>query len=196
MTDTIVSIAIHSEELFGNYSQSEVSFVENLANIHNKSYVSINFGEDVIRDMIMSSIFGKSVSAKSAITAYRLMIKRVSLIAQQLEDFVTLPHEIQNSLLKHNADMIVSLRGAEFFHVSKQGQDQLLCSLGIDDLKTASSIVEQVKATHNTNDRPVTNFIKCLKKGQLDQGSNQLNNLIAELERKQSGIIHVYIAGL
>ena len=153
MTDTIVSIPIHSEELLTNYSQFEISFVESLSNLHNKSYISINFGEDVIKDMIMSSIFGKSISAKSAITAYRLMIKRVSLIAQQLEDFVTLPDQVQKSLLQHNGDMIVSLRGAEFFHASKQGQDQLLCSLGIDDLKTAADIVEEVKATYNTNEQ-------------------------------------------
>ena len=70
-----------------------------------------------------------------------------------MEDFVTLPHQIQNSLLQHNADMIVSHRGADFFHATKEGQDQLLCSLGIDDLKTASNIVEEVKATHNTNDQ-------------------------------------------
>ena len=62
MTNTTVNIAIHSEELFARYSTDEIEFIKNLTSLHNQSYASINFGADVIKDMIMSSIFGKSIS--------------------------------------------------------------------------------------------------------------------------------------
>ena len=152
ITNTSVSIAIHSEEFFTRYYTDEIEFVKSLANLHNQSYASINFGEDVIKDMIMSSIFGIPISAKSSFQAYRLMIERVNLIARHFDDFTALPQEIQNSLLQHNADMVVSLRGADFFHARKQGQDQLFCSLGISDLQTAEDIVEEVKISYNRND--------------------------------------------
>ena len=54
-------------------------------------------------------------------TAYRLMIQRVARVAQNFSDFLDLPTIAQTTLLKNNADMIVSLRGAVFFEMKKQG---------------------------------------------------------------------------
>ena len=50
-------------------------------------------------------------------TAYRLMIQRVARVAQNFSDFLDLPTIAQTTLLKNNADMIVSLRGAVFFEM-------------------------------------------------------------------------------
>ena len=146
-------MAIHSEKLFSRYAEEEINFVESLAKLYNQSYMSINFGEDVIKDMIMSSISGRPISVKSATMAYRLMIQRVALVANVLEDFILFPQDVQKSLLKHNADMVVSLRGADFFHASKQGSDQLLCSLGINDLETAIDLVEEVKISFKRDEQ-------------------------------------------
>ena len=44
--------------------QDEVKLVGELVAIHDRHYTSINFGEDVIKEMIMSSVFGIPVSAK------------------------------------------------------------------------------------------------------------------------------------
>ena len=44
--------------------QDEVKLVGELVAVHDRHYMSINFGEDVIKEMIMSSVFGIPVSAK------------------------------------------------------------------------------------------------------------------------------------
>ena len=44
--------------------QDEVKLVGELVAAHDRHYTSINFGEDIIKEMIMSSVFGIPVSAK------------------------------------------------------------------------------------------------------------------------------------
>ena len=41
-----------------------ITMVDNLVDHHNFHYKSVNFGEDLIKEMIMSSIFGIPLSAK------------------------------------------------------------------------------------------------------------------------------------
>ena len=101
----------------------------------------------------MSSVFGASMSAKIAMYAYRLMLQRVAVVANSFKEFSKLPSKVQECLLQHNADMVVSLRGAHFFQMKKQGQDQILGSLGIDDVQTANNIIAEVQKTHNTNEK-------------------------------------------
>jgi hypothetical protein len=86
--------------------------------------------------MIMCSMFGIPVSTSAAIAGYRLSVERVTRIAHNLECFTDLPKCDQNALLKENADLLVSLRGAIFFDSKKKGVDQVLISMGIDDMET------------------------------------------------------------
>ena len=51
-------------------------------------------------------------------------------IANSLPSFTSLTSADQVSLLKENADLIVSLRGAIFFDKKKKGMDQILSSIG------------------------------------------------------------------
>ena len=83
-------------------------------------------------------------------TAYQLMIQRVTRVAQNFTDFLELPSRAQTTLLKNNADMIVSLRGAVFFEMKKQGLDQILSSLGINDLQAARDMIFATLKCHNT----------------------------------------------
>ena len=53
------------------------------------------------------------------------MFERVTKVAQGFEDFATLPHPSQLTLLKHNADMMVILQGALFFQGGSKGLDQV-----------------------------------------------------------------------
>ena len=82
--------------------------------------------------------------------AYRLMIQRVTRVAQSFNDFLDLPAITQTTLLKDNADMIVSLRGAVFFENKKQGLDQILSSLGIEDLQSAREMIFATLKCQNT----------------------------------------------
>jgi len=136
--------------LFTQAGNDDIKIVEKLVLNHDSQYKAINFGEDVIKEMIMSSVFGIPVSAKAAMTAYKLMIQRVTRVAQNFTDFLELPSTAQTTLLKNNADMIVSLRGAVFFEMKKQGLDQILSSLGINDLQSARDMIFATMKCHNT----------------------------------------------
>lgn len=149
-TNTSINIAIQSERLFDYYHEDEINIVKELTGVHNKNYKSVNFGEDVIKEMIMSSIFGVPMSAKTAKTAYRLMLQRVTIVATGFTEFSKLPPTVQECLLQHNADMVVSLRSAQFFQIKNHSRNQILCSLGVDDVETAKSIIAEIQMTYNT----------------------------------------------
>ena len=57
--------------------------------------------------------------------AYKVMQQRVTCVALNLLEFNTLAPATQAALLRHNSDLIVSLRGAVFFEEKKQGMDQV-----------------------------------------------------------------------
>jgi len=107
---------------------------------HDERYRSVNFGEELIKEMIMCSMFGIPVSTSAAIAGYRLSVERITRIALNLESFTDLPKQDQNSLLKENADLLVSLRGAIFFDTKKKGVDQVLISMGVDDMQTIKTM--------------------------------------------------------
>ena len=76
------------------------------------------------------------------------MIQRVTRVAQNFTEFFELPSSAQTILLKNNADMIVSLRGAVFFEIKKQGFDQILSSLGMNDLQSARDMISATVKRH------------------------------------------------
>ena len=76
-------------------------------------------------------MFGIPMSTSAAISGYRLTVERITRIANNLDCFVDLPIMDQSSLLKENADLLVSLRGAIFFDSKKKGVNQVLISMGI-----------------------------------------------------------------
>ena len=50
--------------------------------MHDKQYRSVPFGEELIKEMVMASVFSLPLSQNSAMTAYKLMIQRVTKVAQ------------------------------------------------------------------------------------------------------------------
>ena len=50
--------------LFTQAGNDDIKIVDKLVSNHDIQYKAINFGEDVIKEMIMSSVFGIPVSAK------------------------------------------------------------------------------------------------------------------------------------
>lgn len=122
------------------FSSSEYKQLEQLVTEHDERYRSVNFGEELIKEMIMCSMFGIPVSTSAAINGYRLSVERITRIAHNLDCFTDLPKNDQNNLLKENADLLVNLRGAIFFDRKKKGVDQVLISMGIDDLQTIKTM--------------------------------------------------------
>lgn len=122
-------------------SQDELDTITRISYLHDRSYKSVNFGEDLIKEMLFSSVCRMPLSAKSTMTAYRLMIQRVHKVATAFDPFSKLSMRTQAALLKHNADLVVSLRGAIFFESRKQGLDQIIVTLGINDCDFAKQII-------------------------------------------------------
>ena len=78
----------------------------------------------------MCSAFGLPLSPSAAMMGYRLMIQRVTKVAQGYPGFTELSPNTQATLLKNNADLLVSLRAAVFFDEKKKGLDQV-CGVGL-----------------------------------------------------------------
>ena len=76
---------------------------------------------------LQCSAFDVRISTKTSMQAYKVMQQRVSCVAYNLVEFNTLAPATQAALLRHNSDLIVSLRGAVFFEEKKQGMDQVIC---------------------------------------------------------------------
>ena len=70
------------------------------------------------------------VSTSAALQGYKLEVERITRLANSLQKFTSLTKNDQSSLLKENADLIVSLRGALFFDKRKKGRDQVMSSMG------------------------------------------------------------------
>ena len=119
----------HEPEII--FTEDEKHQLDQLVSDHDKVYHSVNFGEVLIKEMLMCSMFGVSVSTSAAIQGYRLQVERITRTANSLKCFTNLQKVDQVSLLKENADLLVSLRGAIFFDKKKKGVDQLLSSMGI-----------------------------------------------------------------
>ena len=68
--------------------------------------------------------------AKTNKFKFRICVERVTRIANSIEPFTSLYFDDQAALLKENADLLVSLRGAIFFDSKKNGVDQVLLSMG------------------------------------------------------------------
>ena len=104
---------------------SEMATIQNISLLHDQRYKSIGFGEELIKEMVMCSVFGIPLSTSASILAYRLMIQRITKVAHHFENFLDMTHPVQVALLRQNADLIVSLRGAVFFDEQKHGLDQV-----------------------------------------------------------------------
>ena len=124
-------------------SPEEEKYLEILVTSHDAQYRSVNFGEEMIKEMMMCSMFGIPISSSAAINGYKLCVQRVFKIARSLEEFQLLANEDKESLLKVNADLLVCLRGAIFFDTRKSGKDQVLVSMGDQDIELLNTMFSQ-----------------------------------------------------
>jgi len=140
-------------------TDEETKFLDNLVINHNTCYKSVNFGEELIKEMIMCSLFGIAISTRAALTGYRLSVDRITRIAKNLDAFNRLDVTDQEILLKENADLLVSLRGAIFFESRKKGIDQVLVSMGVEDMEKIKSMFSQLmKDNENMKHIKYSNF--------------------------------------
>jgi len=125
--------------------------IERVVRDHDTVYFSVNFGEVLIKEMLMCSMFGVQVSSSAALQGYKLQVERISRIANSLDQFTGLPKLDQNALLKENADLIVSLRGAIFFDKKKKGIDQIMSSMGTQDKSMIEKMFKSLMESHEMN---------------------------------------------
>ena len=129
----------------------QMHILQDLTNQHDQHYLSVNFGEDVIKEMIMSSIYGTSIKTDTALFAYRVMMQRVQRVARNFSRFNVLPLNIQDVLLQQNSDFIISLYGAAFFQYKQAGFDQILGCLSYEDHDIATSTMASMKQNFKAN---------------------------------------------
>jgi len=91
------------------------------------------------------------VSSSAALQGYKLQVERITRIANSLPAFTNLVKADQNALLKENADLIVSLRGAIFFDKKKKGIDQVLSSMGTQDKTMIEKMFKSLMENHEMN---------------------------------------------
>jgi len=161
-------------------SIDEFSQIQCISQLHDTYYKSISFGEELIKEMVMSSVFKIPLSPNATMTAYRLMIQRVTRVAQGLDSFINLPCKVQSMLLKQNADLIVSLRGAVFFEKRKGGLDQILISMGVDDLVAAMNLVTSAVKTTTLQRIDYSTFNSLQKVGN-DETEMRYNELLEKV---------------
>lgn len=119
------SLSVLSSEPEIRVTDAEIEIIRDVSLRHDERYKSVGFGEELIKEMVMCSVFGIPLSTSASIQAYRLMIQRITKVAHNFEHFLDMTHPVQTALLKQNADLIVSLRGAVFFDERKHGLEQV-----------------------------------------------------------------------
>ncbi len=67
-------------------SEEEVGAIKAVALQHDINYKSVPFGEELIKEMVMCSVLGLPMSTAASMTAYRLMIQRVTKVKLTLKD--------------------------------------------------------------------------------------------------------------
>ena len=119
-TPEIHADLIHQNARFSEISRNEMETVSHIVQWHDRWYKSVGFAENLIKDMLFSSVSGTPLSINAAMMANSLMIQRVHRVATAFSPFSSLSLTSQSLLLKHNSELVVSLRGAIFFEQNKQ----------------------------------------------------------------------------
>lgn len=125
--------------------------IAKVVNDHDNVYFSVNFGEVLIKEMLMCSMFGVQVSTSAALQAYKLQVERITRIANSTKSFTNLGKVDQCALLKENADLVVSLRGALFFDKKMKGTDQIMSSMGFEDRKLIKNLFATMMTSNEMN---------------------------------------------
>jgi len=178
-----INSVLHNIEPEVKFTEDEFYHLESLVKAHNDKYRSVNFGEELIKEMIMCSMFGIPVSTSAAINGYRLTVERITRIAHNLECFTDLHKTDQSHLLMENADLLVNLRGAIFFDSRKKGVNQILISMGIDDMDTIKSMFTPLLKENSMKhiDYKTFNSIQAVANPAVETRYGTLQSKVAEL---------------
>jgi len=184
----LISLSNEPELMF---SEDERHQLDQLVNDHDTVYHSVNFGEVLIKEMLMCSMFGVAMSTSAAIQGYRLQVERITRIANSLKCFTILHKKDQVVLLKENADLLVSLQGAMFFDKRKKGVDQVFSSMGIDDTDIIKNMFKPLIQNHSMNhiDYEVFNSIQ-------DPGNKKTEERYSFLQEKVADAVNSMIISL
>ena len=104
--------------------------LEELVKNYDEKYLLVNFGEELIKEMILCSMFGIHMSETSMSCWYQLEVERVTKIANGLEELNNMSYSDQGTIMEENLGLLVCLQGAIFFDRRENGLDQLLSSIG------------------------------------------------------------------
>jgi len=176
-------VGIYSEPDI-KFSQEELLTLNKMVDEHDQQYRSISFGEQLIKEIIMCSMFGIPITQGAALSGYKLTVARIQKIADHLDTFKSLATNDQTSLLKENADLLVSLRGAIFFDSRKKGVNQVLVSMGVEDMESIKTMFAPLIRDREQSLKYIEysnfNSIQKVEKSPTEQRYNFLQSKVAE----------------
>lgn len=176
-------VGIYSEPDI-KFSQEELFTLNKMVEEHDLQYRSISFGEQLIKEIIMCSMFGIPITQNAALSGYKLTVARIQKIADHLDTFKGLTTNDQTILLKENADLLVSLRGAIFFDSRKRGVNQVLVSMGVEDMESIKTMFAPLIRDREQSLKYIEysnfNSIQKVEKSPTEQRYNFLQSKVAE----------------
>ena len=104
--------------------------LERLVKNHDEIYYSVNFGQEVLIEMILYSMFSINMSETSMTRWHDLEVRRIIKIVNDLEEFNNFSYSDKGTILEENLGLLVCMHGAVFFDRKKKGLGQLLSSIG------------------------------------------------------------------
>ena len=151
--DTIVSLQTNN---IISISAEDISSIVKMMKInHNKYYRSVPFGENLVKGLMFASLNGSPLRAEKQIALFRTAFEKIVRASKHFPDFMSLPLTLQQTLLKHNGGMVVSLHAAIFGGRA----DSMQCSNDLKNFNWLSpcaidilkSLVSSILASHDDN---------------------------------------------
>lgn len=177
------------------------TIVKHCGKLFDCQYHSVSLGESLLKEIVMCAAFGVPISPAGTVSAYRLMIERVTRVAKALNTFDQLPARVQKLLLRQNADLMVCLQAAIFFDDRNGGLTQIFSSMGKDDHSKGMEIIEHVRrAKQGKNqkecnmariDYAMFNSIQDLNDQKLEGQFQRLLFRVAQVARKDPMLMKV-----
>ena len=130
-------------------NEDENDAVSLLVGQYDKFFKSVELGEELIKEMIMSSIFGIPITSHYAKSLNRVLLKRITNLATNFRAFNNLSTKVQEVLLKRNADLIVCLRLSIFFEM-KTGLCQIRSIIGHEDIENTENMIAATLKSNST----------------------------------------------
>ena len=149
------TLSLQLNKTLNNSGKDNLNIVKVIVMNHNTHFRSISFGEQILKGVIFSTLFGSPLSMESlsfpALSCLEVIFEKNIRAARHFPDFMNLPAKLQTTLLKNNSSMLVALCGAT---VGKgQFPDQITDQLSSCDVKIVKYMMSLILKSQNGTEK-------------------------------------------